>query len=168
VASRGCCLRIKSHRGASKRRFPIEMERQEMQERTPGNSALEVSAFGLGCMGLSFGAEALSKHVPHAEVVAAFNSTPSEVRFGVFEGRGNVTRPSLVYCGDTQTGKCLAARRIRDVGFDPVDAGPLRIARYIERFALLAGQLTYGGKGGARTGAPVRAVSEIGRPKRIT
>jgi predicted dinucleotide-binding enzyme len=31
----------------------------------------------------------------------------------------------------------VAAGLIRDVGFDPVDAGPLRIARYTEPFALL-------------------------------
>ncbi len=37
---------------------------------------------------------------------------------------------------------------IRDAGFDPVDAGPLRIARYSESFALLIGQLAYEGKGG--------------------
>jgi len=34
------------------------------------------------------------------------------------------------------------------VGFDPVDAGPLGIARYTESFALLVGQLAYEGKGG--------------------
>ena len=37
---------------------------------------------------------------------------------------------------------------IRDVGFDPVDAGPLRIARYTEPFALLIGELAYGAAGG--------------------
>jgi len=34
------------------------------------------------------------------------------------------------------------------VGFDPVDAGPLRIARYVEPFALLVARLAYEGKGG--------------------
>jgi predicted dinucleotide-binding enzyme len=34
---------------------------------------------------------------------------------------------------------------IRDLGFDPVDAGALRIARYIEPFSLLIGQLAYEG-----------------------
>ena len=34
---------------------------------------------------------------------------------------------------------------IRDAGFEPVDAGPLRIARYTEPFALLMGQLAYEG-----------------------
>ena len=86
--------------------------------------------------------------MPEAEVVAAFNSVPSEVPFSTFEARGNATQPSLVYCGDTSTGKRLATRLIRDVGFEPVDAGPLRIARYIEPFALLVGQLAHEGKGG--------------------
>jgi predicted dinucleotide-binding enzyme len=58
------------------------------------------------------------------------------------------TRPSLVYCGDDSRSKELAAGLIRDVGFDPVDAGPLRIARYTEPFALLVAQLAYEGQGG--------------------
>ena len=46
-----------------------------------------------------------------------------------------------MYCGDDDDAKGVAAELIRDVGFDPVDAGPLRIARYTEPFALLVGQL---------------------------
>jgi predicted dinucleotide-binding enzyme len=53
-----------------------------------------------------------------------------------------------VYCGDDQGAKELAADLIRDVGFDPVDVGPLRIARYAEPFALLVAQFEYEGKGG--------------------
>jgi predicted dinucleotide-binding enzyme len=34
------------------------------------------------------------------------------------------------------------------VGFDPVDAGPLRIARYTEPFTLLIAQLAYEGDEG--------------------
>jgi len=37
---------------------------------------------------------------------------------------------------------------ISDVGFEPVDAGPLRIARYTEPFALLVAQLAYEGDRG--------------------
>jgi 8-hydroxy-5-deazaflavin:NADPH oxidoreductase len=53
-----------------------------------------------------------------------------------------------VYCGDDESGKRVAADLIRDVGFDPVDAGPLRIARFTEPFALLVAQLAYEGEGG--------------------
>jgi len=53
-----------------------------------------------------------------------------------------------LYCGDDEAAKHVAARLIRDVGFDPVDAGPLRIARYMEPFTLLVAQLAYESKGG--------------------
>lgn len=96
----------------------------------------------------SSGAETLAGRLPKARIVSAFNTVPSEVLFGVFEARRKVTRPSLVYCGDDSRSKRLVAGLIRDVGFDPVDAGPLRIARYTEPFALLVAQLAYEGQGG--------------------
>jgi predicted dinucleotide-binding enzyme len=96
----------------------------------------------------SSGAEELAKKVPRARLVAAYNTVPSEVLFGIFDARAAPTRPSLVYCGDDESAKDVAAALIRDVGFDPVDAGPLRIARYIEPFGLLVAQLAYEGAGG--------------------
>jgi len=97
----------------------------------------------------SSGAEELATMIPKARVVSAFNTVPSEVLFGIYEARRKATRPSLVYCGDESSSKGIAAALIRDVGFDAVDAGPLRIARYTEPFALLVAQLAYEGKGGA-------------------
>ena len=98
----------------------------------------------------SSGAEELAKKVPKARVVSAFGTVPSEVLFDVFESRRKATRPSLVYCGDDPKSKKVAAELIRDVGFDPVDGGPLRIARYTEPFTLLIAQLAYEGKDGPR------------------
>lgn len=66
----------------------------------------------------------------------------------MFAAKRKNDRPSLVYCGDDQSAKDAAAELIRDVGFDPVDAGPLRIARYTEPFALLVAQLAYEREGG--------------------
>jgi 8-hydroxy-5-deazaflavin:NADPH oxidoreductase len=103
---------------------------------------------GLVIAHTSSGAEELAKKVPKARVVSAFNTVPSEVLFGVFAARRKARRPSLVYCGDDATSKKVAAGLIKDVGFDPVDAGPLRMARYTEPFALLVAQLAYEGKGG--------------------
>ena len=96
----------------------------------------------------SSGAEELAKKIPEAEVVSAFGTVPSEVFFGVFDARRKTNRPSMAYCGDHSRAKEIAATLIRDAGFDPVDAGPLRIARYMEPFALLMGQLAYEGDGG--------------------
>jgi len=94
------------------------------------------------------GAEELVKLVPKARVVCAFNTVPSEVLFDVYEARRKSRRPSLVYCGDDKKSKTIAAKLIRDTGFDPIDAGPLRVARYTEPFALLMAELAYGGTGG--------------------
>ena len=96
----------------------------------------------------SSGAEQLARKVPRARVVSAFGTVPSEVLPGVFEARDRATRPSLVYCGDDAAAKAVAAALIRDVGFEPVDAGPLQVARYTEPFALLIAQLAYEGEGG--------------------
>jgi 8-hydroxy-5-deazaflavin:NADPH oxidoreductase len=96
----------------------------------------------------SSGAEELQKKIPKARVVSAFNTVPSEVLFGVYEARRRKDLPSLVHCGDDKLGKSVAAQLIGDAGFGPVDAGPLRIARYTEPFALLVAELAYEGDGG--------------------
>ena len=96
----------------------------------------------------SSGAEALAKKVKRAKVVSAFGTVPSEVLFPVYESRRRARRPSLLYCGDDPGAKDVAARLIRDVGFDPVDAGPLRSARYLEPFTLLIARLAYEGDRG--------------------
>ena len=94
------------------------------------------------------GAEELAKRLPKTRIVAAFGTVPSEVLFDVYAAKRKPRRPSLVYYGDDPKGKRVAARLIRDVGFDPLDAGPLRIARYAEPFTLLIAQLAYEVKGG--------------------
>lgn len=96
----------------------------------------------------SSGAEELAKMIPQTRVVAAFQTVPSEVLFDVYETKRKANRPSLVYCGDDEGSKKIAAELIRDVGFEPVDAGPLRIARCTEPFALLIAQLAYEGQEG--------------------
>ena len=96
----------------------------------------------------SSGAEELARKAPKARVVAAFGTVPSEVLFAVFEARRKSNRPSLVYCGDDAKSKGIVAQLIEDAGFDAVDAGPLRIARYTEPFTLLIAQLAYEGEEG--------------------
>src|SRR5437667_11558540 len=70
------------------------------------------------------------------------------VLLGVFAAKRKASRPSLVYCGDNESSKAVAAELIRDVRLEPVDAGPLRIARYTEPFTLLIAQLAYEGDKG--------------------
>jgi len=82
------------------------------------------------------------------EVVFSYARSERKLLFGVFEAKRRAKRPSLVYRGDDQGAKDVAAELIRDVGFDPVDVGPLRIGRYTEPFTLLIARLAYEGDRG--------------------
>lgn len=84
------------------------------------------------------GAEQLAR-ATGAVVVKAFNTVPAEFiaanRLGV--------AASLFITGDAAFAKTLTASLVADCGFEAVDAGPLRVARHLEPFALLMGQLAY-------------------------
>ena len=43
----------------------------------------------------------------------------------------------MFYCGDDSAAKGLVRQLIADLAFDPVDAGPLTSARYLEPLAML-------------------------------
>ncbi len=92
-------------------------------------------------------AETLAKRYPRAHFVSAFGTIPSEVIFGVFESKRR-TRPSLMYCADDKAAKKIAATLIRDVGFEPMDLGPLATAKYLEAFTMLIAHLAYEGDDG--------------------
>ena len=109
---------------------------------------MNASDTGLVVAKTSSGAEKLARKRPKAHVVSAFGTVPSEVLFSVFERKGTGTRPSMVYCGENAKAKRVAAQLITDAGFEPIDVGPLRIARYTEPFTLLVAQLAYEGDRG--------------------
>jgi predicted dinucleotide-binding enzyme len=95
------------------------------------------------------GAETIARRNLGAHVVAAFQATPSEVLQSVFEARGKSPRPSMLFCGDHDESKNRVHALLEQFGFDPIDAGPLRLARYIQPFAMLATVLAYGTDKGA-------------------
>ena len=44
---------------------------------------------------------------------------------------------TMFYCGDDAAAKLIVRRLVSDIGFDPVDAGPLASSRYLEPLAML-------------------------------
>ena len=69
-----------------------------------------------------------------AKVVKAFNT----VGFNIMANPAFGTdRPVLFYCGDDGSAKNTVRSLIEPLGFEPIDAGPLRQARLLEPFALL-------------------------------
>jgi predicted dinucleotide-binding enzyme len=69
----------------------------------------------------------------------------------VLKQAGDLSGKVIVTC-------CLPMDSGDDAGFDAVDVGPLRIARYTEPFALLVGEIAYNGQGGPGNHVPLRAL----------
>jgi hypothetical protein len=86
------------------------------------------------------GAEELQKKAPTAKVVKAFNTV-----FAQHMDTGHVKgqRLSLLMASDDPAAKAAVEALGRDIGFDPVDAGPLRNARWLESLGYLNIQLGY-------------------------
>ncbi|MBI5847088.1 MAG: NADPH-dependent F420 reductase [Nitrospirae bacterium] len=95
----------------------------------------------------SSAAEEIAGMVPGAKVVKAFNTAFAQVyeeKSRLFGSR----MASMLYCGDDAGAKTVVAKLIRDVGFDPIDCGPLTAARLLEPVAMLIISLGYGMKMG--------------------
>jgi predicted dinucleotide-binding enzyme len=52
------------------------------------------------------------------------------------------------YCGDDSSAKAVVSELIRETGLEPLDAGPLTSARYLEPMAMLMIQLGFARKMG--------------------
>jgi NADPH-dependent F420 reductase len=92
-------------------------------------------------------AEEIAKLIPGIPVVKAFNTIFAEVMEPgkqIFDGQ----KATGFYCGDDAAAKAVAAKLIEDAGFEPVDAGVLQNARYLEPMAQLNIQIAYGLGGG--------------------
>ena len=85
-------------------------------------------------------AEEIARLAPDSSVVEAFNTIFANILLSRAHLFGN-NMPTVFYCGDDRNAKSEAAELIRDAGLQPVDAGPLDSARYIEPLALLMMEL---------------------------
>ncbi len=80
------------------------------------------------------GAEQVAGWAGGAKVVKAFNTVGSNIMENAAFG---ADQPVLFYCGDDSQAKTSVKQLAGELGFDPVDAGPLTQARLLEPFALL-------------------------------
>ena len=79
-------------------------------------------------------AELVASWAPGAHVVKAFNTVSARVMANPDFGGYAAT---LFYCGDDKGAKQKVKELSACLGFDPVDAGPLINARYLEPLAML-------------------------------
>ena len=86
------------------------------------------------------GAEELQRKVPEARVVKAFNTVFAQ---HMDSGRLGDKPLTAFVAGDDAGAKKSVLELARAIGFDAVDAGPLKNARLLEPLALLNIQLGY-------------------------
>jgi predicted dinucleotide-binding enzyme len=95
------------------------------------------------------GAEELQKKLPQARVVKAFNTVFAQhMDSGAIDGE----RLSAFVAGDDQAARAAVLGLAREIGFDAVDAGPLRNARSLEPIGIMNIQLGYVLKMGPQIG----------------
>jgi predicted dinucleotide-binding enzyme len=82
------------------------------------------------------GAEEIAKLLDESYVVKAFNAVFAEVYAGQ-DPRIDEQTVSVFFAGDDPDAKTKVGELISRLGFDPVDAGPLQNARYLEPLSLL-------------------------------
>jgi NADPH-dependent F420 reductase len=79
-------------------------------------------------------AEQIARWADGARVVKAFNTTGFQNMADPVYGSQGL---SMMLCGDDAEAKKVAADLARQLGFEPVDVGPLKSARYLEAVAML-------------------------------
>ena len=89
---------------------------------------------GLAIGTTSSAGEMVASWTPGAKVVKALNTVGYYVMADPTFAQGPVT---MLYCGDDADAKKTVAPLIAELGFDPLDAGPLSQARLLEPFAML-------------------------------
>jgi predicted dinucleotide-binding enzyme len=95
------------------------------------------------------GAEELQKQVPKAKVIKAFNTVFAQ---NMNTGKVLGERLTVLVAGDDADSKGIVRKLAEGIGFDSVDAGPLKSARYLEPLGMLNITLGYGLKMGGDIG----------------
>ncbi len=76
----------------------------------------------------------VAEWAPGARVVKIFNTTGFNI---MLDPRFGTESATMFYCGDDAEAKQTAAKLAADLGFEPLDAGPLSQAQLLESLALL-------------------------------
>ncbi len=95
------------------------------------------------------GAEELARRVPGAKVIKAFNTVFADNQS---TGKIGMETLTLFVAGDDGSAKKTIMDIGAKIGFDPVDVGPLKAARYLEPMAVMLISLGYGAKMGTGIG----------------
>ena len=142
--------------------FPSQADALRAVGRLDGKTVVEISnpmkpdMSGLAVGHTTSGAEEVARAVSGARVVKAFNTVFAQVLGGEAAGAAKV---QVFYAGDDEGAKRSVRALIESMGFEPLDAGPLSNARYLEPMGMFNIYLGYVAKLGTDIAPAVRKVS---------
>ena len=118
---------------------------EEIMPYADGKTVIDVmNAIGpsmeLGISCTTSTAEETQKKLPKAKVVKAFNTVFATNQSTAKLGNEKLT---AFIAGDDQKAKQTVSQLTRDIGFEPVDCGPLMAARYLEAMGILIIDLAF-------------------------
>jgi predicted dinucleotide-binding enzyme len=90
--------------------------------------------FGLTVGHTTSGGETVQRLLPGARVVKTLNQVGAEI---MARNDHLPHRPAMLMAGDDEDAKAAVAGLLRDIGFDPIDAGDITKSRLVEPFALV-------------------------------
>jgi NADPH-dependent F420 reductase len=143
--------------------FPNQVDALRASGRLDGKTVIEISnpmkedMSGLAVGLTTSAAEEVAKAAQGAKVVKAFNTVFAQV-LGHQPASG--AKVQVFYAGDDDAAKEVVRSLIESMDFEPVDAGPLSNARYLEPVGMLNIYLAYVAKLGTDIASAVRKVSE--------
>jgi NADPH-dependent F420 reductase len=98
------------------------------------SNPLKPDLSGLETAGGPSAAERIAGWAPGAHVVKAFNTVSTKV---MKDPKFDAHQATMFYCGDNAQAKAVVHELCQIIGFEPVDAGPLSSAGYLESLAML-------------------------------
>jgi 8-hydroxy-5-deazaflavin:NADPH oxidoreductase len=87
--------------------------------------------------------EAVARLAPHARVVKAFNTTGAN---NMADSRYPAGKPLMPVAGDDAEAKKVVMGLAAEIGFDPIDTGPLAMSRHLEPMAMVWIKLAFAQK----------------------
>jgi 8-hydroxy-5-deazaflavin:NADPH oxidoreductase len=107
-------------------------------------NALRPDYSGLAIGFSTSAAEEIQRRATGARVVAALPPFAEAMAAGEL-AYDRELEPTVFMCGDDEPAKRIVERLIRDLGAQPVDAGPLTSARFVEPAMMLLVRIAYAG-----------------------
>jgi predicted dinucleotide-binding enzyme len=143
--------------------FPNQVDALRASGKLDGKTVVEISnpmkedMSGLAVGLTTSAAEEVAEAIRGAKVVKAFNTVFAQV---LADAPTTGPRVQVFYAADDEGAKRTVRSLIESVGFEPIDAGPLSNARYLEPLGMLNIYFGYVAKMGTDIAPAVRKVAQ--------